>query len=57
VLSCLVCLFVLVDVAPEAAGSLALGDEECHDEAIDSARFAENYTDEVLGLDARHLHH
>ena len=57
VLSSLVCFSVLVDVTPEAAGSLTLWDEECHDEAIDSASFAKNDTDEVLGLDARHLHH
>ncbi len=47
-LSRLVCLLVLVDVEPVTAGALALRDEERHDEAIDTASFTQNYTDQVL---------
>ena len=47
-LSRLVSLLVLVDVEPVSTGALALRDEEGHDEAIDSASLAQNYTDQVL---------
>ncbi len=56
-LRCLVGSLVLVDVEPVSAGALALRDEQGHDEAVDAASLAKNYTDQVLGLDAGHLNH
>lgn len=47
-LSLLVSLFVLVDFVPVAAGALALGDQEGHDQPVDAASLAKNNTDQVL---------
>ena len=57
VLRNLVGFFAHVDVGPCTAGFFLLTDKQGDDEAVDATSLAKNDTDEVLWLDARHLHH
>ena len=56
VLSHLIVLLVFVDIKPVALRFLLLRDEEGDDQSIDTARLAQDNTDKILGLNARHLY-
>ena len=53
----MVLLTVVVHDVGAALGLLLLEDEQGDDKAEDAASFAQNDTDQVFRLDARHLHH
>ena len=53
----LVVLLTRIDGVPVLTRALLLRDKQSNDEAIDATGLAQDDTDEVLWLDARHLHH
>ena len=42
---------------PVSTWFLLLADKQSDDQAVDTAGFAQDNTDEILRLDARHLNH